>query len=438
MRHLIAISTEPSIIFAMPIVLDPTEKALRRGIKTVGVGKKGSKALTPDLAQEIIADIQSGSAHPAAIGAFFAGLVNKGVEGQEYVLEQVFSPGVFSDLPRLVEAIAPDAPADIKTVCLRLLNQETLTVDGARDLGRFLFSESKGDGARGLVASLLRVRYETDDEYQGLWQAMQETLSPSFKSPLPDGAPVVQLAEPFDGNDHSFLITPLVGQFLQDQGFRVIHMVGRNSGPKLVMNLYDVIENLDVSFARSNQDLMNVQPKFGWFLDQKDLSPAMDRWVDIRHQTIKRPFLATLEKFIKPVPAQIMISSAFHPPYGEKMTTISERCGFPGVMVVRNGIEGSMAFSLKRPAKILLSARQKDGSYLRHEIIFDVEKFLGTTPLTEEARECLDAKTNARLIKSYVDQGTSGDEWFDLRVKVTCAGFAQGLGWLKENIYDVG
>ena len=44
----------------MAIVLDPNEPAINRGIKTVGIGKKGSKALTPELALEISEDLKSG------------------------------------------------------------------------------------------------------------------------------------------------------------------------------------------------------------------------------------------------------------------------------------------------------------------------------------------------------------------------------------------
>lgn len=93
-----------------------------------------------------------------------------------------------------------------------------------------------------------------------------------------------------------------------------------------------------------------------------------------------------------------------------------------------------MAFPLKRPAKILLSARQADGSYLRHEITFEVEEYLGQTPEIEERREQLTPPENARLIQAYMDKGASGDDCFDLRVKATKEGFRLGLAWLKEHI----
>jgi len=58
-----------------------------------------------------------------------------------------------------------------------------------------------------------------------------------------------------------------------------------------------------------------------------------------------------------------LIASAFHPPYGEKMMTIAERAGFKGIIIVRNGIEGTIAFPLLREVKLLLSSRQEDGSF---------------------------------------------------------------------------
>lgn len=420
----------------MAIKLDPTESPIRRAIKTVGVGKKGSQPMDDALTAEVVTSLKKGDVSKAALGAFLAGLWMKGVEPHEASIEQALASGALTNPETLVNYIAPEASAFAKWVCVQLLNGHTLDKETSQELGRFLMSTEPGDALRGLVASLLRVRYETDDEYEGLWQAIQETIEPQFKTPTPEGEPIVQIAEPFDGNDHSYLITPLVGGFIQSLGYRALHMVGRNSGPKLVFNLYDVVNHLEgVEFLLSNADLAKPLTPYGYFLRQQDVSKALDRWVDVRHQTIKRPFLATLEKFVKPVEARIIITSAFHPPYGEKMTTISERAGYPGVIVVRNGIEGSIAFPLMRPAKLLLSAKQADGHYVRHEITIDVPQLLADQVVSaEEKRELLSAEENAKLIKTYSDLGTSHDEWFDKRVLVTCEGLKQGFAWLERTI----
>ena len=73
-----------------------------RGIKAVGIGKKGSKPLDPELIREIIADLKAKKVTPAAQGAFFAALTIKGITSQETALDEAFSPGTLSHPERLV------------------------------------------------------------------------------------------------------------------------------------------------------------------------------------------------------------------------------------------------------------------------------------------------------------------------------------------------
>lgn len=416
----------------MAIQFHPEDSPIVRGIKTVGVGKKGSQPLSRDLALEILADLKSGNVPPAAIGAFFAGLSFKGVQDDEQVLGEYFeSTSVLTDPMLIAQHLCKDTPQNIQLLCQRVMMGETLNKETAFILGRFLFSDQPGDAARGLIASALRVRYETDDEYEGILKAMQETVNPVWKG-SGDGPALIQLAEPFDGNDKSYLITPILGEFLIKQCYRVVHMVGRNSGPKFDMNLLDVAEYLPVEFLSTTSDWNKRPFSFGWFARQQDLSKFIDRWVDLRRQTVKRPFLATLEKFLNPFNASIIAVSAFHPPYGEKMLIVAERAGFPGIIVIRNGIEGSLAFSLKRETRILCSVRKTDGTYFRHEIIFQPEDFLKKPPETEERIEYPKAIDNARLIKEYIAAGKTANRHFDSRVQITCEGFRQALQWMKS------
>lgn len=417
------------------IINEKYEPAIVRGIKSVGVGKKGSKPLDAALAREILQELQSGTVSAAAKGAFFAGLALKGPTAEEMLLDEFFPEPVLNHPAKLARALTKDSPVFVQDICSTLLSKQELDEATARRLGEFLMSDERGDEARGLVASALRVRYETPDEYAGLWQSLQATLEPPFRQPVPPGEPIIQTAEPFDGVDHSYMITPLIGRELQKLPYRVVHLVGRNSGPKFVFNLLDLAENLQAPFAESNQDLGTPKPELGWFIRQQDMSRPVDRWVDIRRQTIKRPFLATLEKFLNPCNARILITSAFHPPYGEKMMTIAERAGFPACLIIRNGMEGSIAFPLKRSVKMLCSARQLNGSYRRAELEFNSEEYLGHAVAMEEKLETPSLTENAGLIRRFLQNGTSGYELFDDRVKATCAGIRQALDWIERNLH---
>lgn len=408
--------------------------AIQEGIKTVGVGKKGSKPLDNDLIEKIVAELKTKKIPAAITGAFFAGLVMKGPTEDEMRLNAAFESPVLDQPGKLARILTADAPGPVQQLCALLLEKKEMTFQQALELGRFLMSGKNGDGARGLVASLLRVRYETADEYEGLLKSIEETFEAPFRLPVPAGNPVITVAEPFDGVDHSNMITPLVTDFLQALDYRVVSLVGRNSGPKFDYNLYDLAKGLDAGFMQSNQDLSDQPRSFGWYLDQKDLSAAMDRWVDIRHQIIKRPFMATLERFVNPCRARIMVASAFHPPYGEKMLTVCERAGFPGAVIVRNGMEGAVAFPLMRQAKVLCSARQPDGSYLRHEFMFDGPAYLNKTFAVEERLDYPSCERNIELIRVYKTNGESGYELFDARVKVTCAGLKMAIEWVESNL----
>ncbi len=422
----------------MPSVIVNKESAIHRGIKSVGVGKKGSHDLDPSLIREILDDLKNGRVSAAVKGAFFAGLVLKGVTPEEMLLDQFFPPETLRYPQKLSQELTNEAPRFIQDICADLLEKKELDFATTKRLGDFLFSAEKGDAARGIAASALRVRYETADEYAGLLSSMQSTIEAAFRSNVPSGEPVLQIAEPFDGVDHSFMVTPLLAQFIQARNYRVIQMVGRNSGPKLVNNLWDIARESKAEFLRGNQELRKAKPSLGWFVDQKDLSLAVDHWVDIRREIIKRPFLATLEKFLNPSGARIIITSAFHPPYGEKMITVAERANFSGSIVVRNGIEGTIAFPLKRPVKILCTARQSDGSYLRHESTFDPIEFLGFEVPVEEKMENPSLSENVRLIRQHQRDGKTDNELFDYRVKATRAGIQSALEWVEKNCKDVG
>src|SRR3989338_7578702 len=129
----------------MAIVLDIREDAIRRGIRTVGVGKKGSKPLSGPLAQEIVEDFKAGKVTPASAGAFFAGLFYKGITTDEEALDGAFeTPGALKDPRLLVKVLDSDAPDFVQDICLRLLSTQTLDKNTAYRLGQFLLSDDPG------------------------------------------------------------------------------------------------------------------------------------------------------------------------------------------------------------------------------------------------------------------------------------------------------
>ena len=416
-----------------PVILNNEQSALRRGIKAVGIGKKGSRCLSHELALEILCELQSTTFKETERAAFFTGLFIKGLTTDEMILNEHFPAGTLQNAAKLSHALCADAPPGIIDICTHLLEQKELNKQTTYQLGQFLLSNQPGDSARALAAIALRVRYETIEEYLSLLDVLNKSIDQNFHKRPPAGEPIIQLAEPFDGVDHNYLITPCLAHFLQKMSYRVLTLVGRNSGPKNGNNLHDLAKKLKLTYLQKSDQLTAEKPIGGFYIDQKDLCQKLDRWVDLRQDIVKRPFLATLEKFLNPCQADIIITSAFHGAYGEKMAQLAEQAGFHGSIVVRNGVEGTIAFPLTRPAKLLCSARQKDGRYLREDIHFDATQFFGIDLPCEEKLENPSLEINANLIQEFLQRGQTANIEFTRRIAVTCAGIQKAVQWISDN-----
>jgi len=76
----------------------------------------------------------------------------------------------------------------------------------------------------------------------------------------------------------------------------------------------------------------------GVHVTQETASPALKRWQSVRKVVMKRPGLATVEKFLDTAGASLFVGSAFHPPYTEKMADVAEGMGVPAAVVVRMAV----------------------------------------------------------------------------------------------------
>ncbi len=407
---------------------------LGRGIKHIGIGKYGSKPLTPELLTECRAALTDPSSHPLQRGAFLGALLAKGMTPEEKMLEGVIGKGAFEHPTYFINKICPDLPEGLHPIAIKLVRGANLQVSEAEQLGDYLFGDGVCETFRGLAASIMRVRHETNEEYHGLMRAAERTYSPGFGPMSCADRPLIQLAEPFDGVEHSYLITPLLGQFFQKRGYGAISMVGRSGGPKFTLNALDLYMNLGCQFLQSNHELDTPLHSFGWVLDQKALSPALNRWVDRRTVIIKRPFLATLEKVLNPCHAQLLVTSVFHITYQMKMAELAMLAGFDGVIVLKRGLEGSLAPSTSRSSGILCAVRTPKGHLFFQHFEGEAPAFSAFRTETESEIEQPQAADNARLVRKFMTSGHTENAEFDTRVRFAHALYGRGLDWIESQL----
>jgi anthranilate phosphoribosyltransferase len=414
----------------MEIFKEKTVSPLQQGVKLIGIGKHGSKKLPDELIVEINKELKQGKAQPILIGAFVGALMMKEIEPSYFLLEEYLGKGSLTNASALWDNLCADAPVNYKNIGVKLISKQTLTKEEAIELGKFLFSDQTGETFRGMAVSILRIRYESDEEYKGLYNAIEDSAIPSsnrFKNKT-----VIQLAEPFDGVEHSFLITPLIANALQKQGYEVIVTCGNNSGPKITLNIYDLYKGLNVSFIKGDADLGNSFHPFGYGLDQKTVYPQLDKWVNRRRIIMKRPFLSTLEKVLNPVKANILITSVFHIPYLEKMVELGIMAGFDAVIVLKRGLEGSLAPSLTKATGILCAVKKADGSILSKSIDANTADFAQYKAEADAIIDNLSLQQNIEYINQYIVEDQTGNLDFDNRVKFAIELYKQGLQWIED------
>jgi anthranilate phosphoribosyltransferase len=406
--------------------------ALLQGVKLIGIGKHGSKKLPDELVVNIKEELMLGQSPAILVGAFYGALMMKDTEPSYKVLEEYSGNGSLTQASVLWNNVFSDAPASLMPLGIKLLNKETLTKEEAITIGRFLFSDEKGEAFRGMIVSVLRIRYESDEEYQGMYAAILEN-APQAKVVF-DKKQIIQLAEPFDGVEHSYMITPVLANKLQGKGYNVLVACGRNSGPKLTLNTFDLYTALDTDFLKPNTNTIEKIPTYGWALDQKVFFPALDRWVDRRRIISKRPFLATLEKVLNPAKADILITSVFHIPYLQKMIELGIMAGFKAVIVLKRGQEGSLAPSLSKATGVLCGVKCEDGTIETKSIDTDDERYSIYKSEFETQIEGLEMQSNVRHIKQYISDGNSGDKEFDDRINIALQLYSEGLEWINQHL----
>eukprot|EP00166_Cyanidium_caldarium_P002298 ctg_227.g127 len=286
---------------------------------------------------------------------------------------------------------------------------------------------------------------------------MNDVVAPAFRQ-APPGARFVQLAEPFDGFERAgtCLLTPLLAAQLQRRwGLApVVAAVSDTAGPKYGPNLKQVLmelqrgeeastppgervptaHTLDEVCSSASSEPMDAAPLL-IMVDQRDVCPPLHALAPLRRTIQKRPGWSTVEKYVnaRPETCGLLIASAFHPPYTNRMIEVAIGLGLPAAIVVRKGLEGSLTVSHKSTVELACCARLPDGTYERTEM--KIEPPGPRIPEEERFRRPLTAAENAALLREYLRYGCCADSaYFTSLVRATLSAFDEALQWVLARV----
>ena len=401
---------------------------LANAIRAIGIGKHGSKPLPAEWIADCKAEFISPTVNHAQAGAFFGALSVKLKHNAEELELLDFCNNNLENGITAFKLASGLIPVELTTLAKKILAKAILLKNETILLANYIFSSDINfNFIRGISASVMRVRYETDEELAGFYEVFKNNYSKEFDAiSLNTNQLKIQLAEPFDGSEHSPIITPLLAKYLAANNYSPIIITGKNPGPKFNLNLFDIINQIKTN---SNYDINLI----GQIVDCSKLSDAWNYWLDVRFATIKRPFLSTIEKILNPLNADILISSVYHITYQEKMVSLSFMAGFKAAIVMKRGLEGSLTPNTSKGCGILCAVKKEDGTILKTTFDMthlDMQYFVSSE---ENTIENLSLEENNTWITNYNINKKSGNFIFDNYINAAEKLYGLGINWLQEN-----
>ena len=395
-------------------------------IDKIAVGKNGARNIPPEHIEKLCLLIENHAIHPNQLAVIIAGLIVKGFAPHEIPIQKILPDSLFSSFEVFCKYMNISLDARYNSIFNRLLSLQELEISEAQIIGDLLFTSSETpqfNPARVLAATILRMRYSTALEYAALYDSMMKRIKmPVYEKKMNRCA---LLAEPFDGSTRSYLYTPLISRLLIKNNIEAISLVGDSSGPKFGLNLKMLATEMKLNFLNTTNAAV-PDSAFGSYLDVFSLSEEFSAWSNLRKQIYKRPFMATLEKFPRVFNADILILSAFHGNYPDKMIETAIHAGYSAVFVVHHGREGLLSFSVSKPVEVFYSLKNAQGKFISDKIIFSANSDLPDSRIAN-----LNAAQNAALIRQYASQSMTDNTVFNTQADATLNGMQSIIKLIK-------
>ncbi|RMG44848.1 MAG: hypothetical protein D6719_01195 [Candidatus Dadabacteria bacterium] len=400
---------------------------IREALNISASGIKSSRDLSEKLVSQVIEALSGGKIPEFESAALLTALYLKKPSRGERTIFEFFSLNP-DDPVALAEFLLENEPLQFKDSLIKLLGAGHITADEAYQAGSYLLSGSCGLRAAAAFPIALRMRHENRDELVGLYRAMHETLLRVNIKECP--TPLIQLAEPFDGTNHSPFITPYLANKFIEQGFNTIMVSSPSPGPKEAINLNRLLTELGASFSDINSP--TPDQSFGYLFKLETLSPRLADWVLLRKRLVKRTFFAAVEKFLSPAKNRILITSVFHVPYGEKLVELAEAIALPAIIVSVGGLEGSLTLAGNKNSRLLAGVRTQVGSYKRFELSVSAAADKPLEPLKLQGRNIL--QQNRDIIGSLLSEGGSAPLWIEKACAYSLKAYEEGINRVMEVI----
>ncbi len=240
----------------------------------------------------------------------------------------------------------------IKKIATGPKMSKDLTRAEARD-GMDLILRGEADPVQAAVFLIaLRMKRESDEENIGILEALRAYTQPA----IADVGDLVDIADPYDGFLRHLPAGPFLPALLAACGVPAMSHGCLQLGPKFGLTHHQILSAAKVDVDLTPQDAAAClsNPGIGWaYVDQRRFHPSLHALIELRRLIVKRPCLATLEKFCGPLRTRgknHLVVGYVHAAYEQLLPLLARHAGYATALIVR-GIEGGVIPPLNAPSK---------------------------------------------------------------------------------------
>ncbi len=244
----------------------------------------------------------------------------------------------------------------MRSVLQRIATGPELSKDISREEARramtLVLDEAVSPVQAGVFLIALRMKRETDEETQGVLDAVRAATRPATAN-VDD---LVDLADPYDGYTRSLPVAPFLPAVLAACGVPTASHGVVRVGPKLGVTHHQVLAAAGVDVGRTPGAAAERigQPQIGWaYVDQSRFCPKLHALIGLRDLIVKRPAITTVEGLAGAVRARgrtHLVTGYVHKPYPRIYAVLARGAGYHSALLVR-GVEGGVIPSLRQTGK---------------------------------------------------------------------------------------
>lgn len=336
------------------------EALLREALKHKGIGPKGSKQLSPDELRPVLPLLREQSVNLTTAACFWTAcfLLDNSAEEEALLapLKEAPATSLRPELQALLQpGLAQEPGVQLVEFINQLIHRQHLNREQAEAAMTWFWHPEVPSWIKATFLQAERINRESFTEnlvfLDSLWKRCNRV---QVNLPI-----LIDLADSYDGSNRSYHLAPFVAATLAAMGIPTLVHGAWEMPPKYGITNAQVLSQCDFNTVPTPRQVAKAlcDPRVGWgYLDQEQAFPELHALKQLRHDMVKRPFLATFEKLLQPIQnsrGNVLFTGYVHAHYKLELVTLMAVYNQCRAFFNLRSIEGSTNCWGKKPTAVI-------------------------------------------------------------------------------------